>query len=341
MKHLIKIAMCTVCCAMLFGCGKEMEPVEETVTLVTPPTSDAIANQSIEDSAKNFIKESEQTSEDVVLTSSEVGTEVVTTAEMLTTSANVTEATKETLAQSLTQQTTGATEATTQPVQPTATQQIETSTQAATQPVPTEPITEAPTQPVETEVPTETLVLQVVPIEIPAEETQSPTEPETQPQNVVEPTTEVVTEVVTEAAPLSELELRIVNDVWVYSAYIQKVIGLVNVERRNNGLPMLQYDINLSKVATHRCIENIDNNMFSHTRPDGSPCFTLYPVYGVEYEAAAENIAAGQITPEEVVASWMNSPMHRDNILGNYTYVGVGISADASGCLYWAQCFKR
>lgn len=157
---------------------------------------------------------------------------------------------------------------------------------------------------------------------------------------VTEPATQVIPSV-SEVPTMSEFDLRVVNDIWVYSEYIQRVIGLVNISRRENGLPMLQYDINLSKVATHRCIENIDNNMFSHTRPDGSSCFTLYPTYGISFENAGENIAAGQTSPEEVMESWMNSPAHRGNILGDFEYIGVGISADASGCLYWTQCFRK
>jgi uncharacterized protein YkwD len=79
---------------------------------------------------------------------------------------------------------------------------------------------------------------------------------------------------------------------------------------------------------------------FSHTRPDGTSCFTAFDEFGVDYRAAGENIAAGQKTPEDVVNSWMNSSGHRANILSeNFTAIGVGVAEDVNGTLYWVQMF--
>ena len=57
--------------------------------------------------------------------------------------------------------------------------------------------------------------------------------------------------------------------------------------------------------------------------------------------ALGENIAAGQTTPEAVMAAWMASPGHRDNILGNYNDIGVGLAADATGRITWVQDFGQ
>lgn len=47
--------------------------------------------------------------------------------------------------------------------------------------------------------------------------------------------------------------------------------------------------------------------------------------FGVEWRAYAENIAAGQATPEAVMRTWMNSTGHRANILDpRFTDIGVG-----------------
>ena len=53
----------------------------------------------------------------------------------------------------------------------------------------------------------------------------------------------------------------------------------------------------------------------SHTRPDGSSCFTVLSQYNVTDEAVGENAAWGEVSPEEVVTSWMNSTGHRDILL--------------------------
>jgi uncharacterized protein YkwD len=59
--------------------------------------------------------------------------------------------------------------------------------------------------------------------------------------------------------------------------------------------------------------------------------------YGINYRAAAENIAQGQTTASQVVNAWMNSSGHRANILNkNFTHIGVGFVKDRN---YWTQMF--
>ena len=59
--------------------------------------------------------------------------------------------------------------------------------------------------------------------------------------------------------------------------------------------------------------------------------------FGISYKSAAENIAKGQSTPQEVVNAWMNSSGHRANIL-NASYSKIGVGYVASGN-YWTQMF--
>lgn len=78
---------------------------------------------------------------------------------------------------------------------------------------------------------------------------------------------------------------------------------------------------------------------FSHTRPDGSECFTALQDVGAKYSGAGENIAYRQKTPQEVVNAWMNSPGHRANIMnGNFTTIGVGCYKSGN-TYYWSQFF--
>lgn len=122
------------------------------------------------------------------------------------------------------------------------------------------------------------------------------------------------------------------------SAYAQEVVRLVNIERADAGLAPLTMDATLSAAAQRRAQE-IDES-FSHTRPDGSSCFTVLKDFGITYRACGENIAKGSPTPERVVEGWMNSAGHRANILSaNFTTIGVGVFADAAGTLHWAQLF--
>lgn len=124
------------------------------------------------------------------------------------------------------------------------------------------------------------------------------------------------------------------------SAYAAEVVELVNAERAARGLAPLTADADLTAAATVRAGEVIAQ--FSHTRPDGSSCFTALDATGARYRMAGENIAIGQKTPAEVVSAWMNSEGHRANIL-NAQYSRIGVACTESSGAYsgyaWAQFF--
>ena len=125
-----------------------------------------------------------------------------------------------------------------------------------------------------------------------------------------------------------------------YNDYIYEVIQLVNMERQKVGLNPLEYDEDLTYAATRRSVENAYYNNFSHTRPNGTSCLTIFKEYSRQnYRRAGENIAMRQKSPLEVVQDWMESPGHKKNILGNYTKIGVGVAMDENGQLYWTQLF--
>ena len=118
--------------------------------------------------------------------------------------------------------------------------------------------------------------------------------------------------------------------------YARQVAGIVNRERAANGLSPLKYSDKLSEAALVRAEEI--QSAFSHTRPNGTRCFTAMTEAGINYQSAGENIAYGQRNPEEVMNSWMNSSGHRANILGSYEYIGIGVTYK-NGTYYWSQFF--
>ena len=121
---------------------------------------------------------------------------------------------------------------------------------------------------------------------------------------------------------------RSYSDAW-------KVLSLVNQERAAQGLPALVMDRELLDTAMQRVHEIAI--FFDHQRPNGETCFTAFPVN--LYYMNGENIAAGQESPADVMDSWMNSPGHRGNILGEgYTAIGIG-TVTVGGTHYWVQCF--
>ena len=127
------------------------------------------------------------------------------------------------------------------------------------------------------------------------------------------------------------------NNVSSESQYISEVVRLVNSERAKEGLAALQMDSSLNSAAQVRAKEIVTS--FSHTRPNGSNCFTALSEAGIKYNGSGENIAYGQKTPAEVVNAWMNSAGHRANIMSTkFTKIGVGCH-NSNGTYYWSQFF--
>lgn len=121
------------------------------------------------------------------------------------------------------------------------------------------------------------------------------------------------------------------------SQFQTEVTNLTNKEREKNGLAKLEIDKAVEDVAQKKSEDMAKNNYFSHTSPTyGSP-FEMLQQFEVDYTTAAENIAAGQQSPQEVVTGWMNSPGHRKNILNEkVTHIGVGYAENGA---YWTQLF--
>ncbi|MGD8189683.1 SafA/ExsA family spore coat assembly protein [Brevibacillus ginsengisoli] len=120
----------------------------------------------------------------------------------------------------------------------------------------------------------------------------------------------------------------------------REVVRLVNVERQNRGLSALTINWEVSRVARYKSIDMRDKNYFDHTSPTYGTPFTMLQSFGVSFQAAGENIAAGQPTAQAVMNGWMNSPGHRQNILNpTYSQIGVGMAQGGSYGYYWSQMF--
>ncbi|MBQ9885754.1 MAG: hypothetical protein IJM37_02680 [Lachnospiraceae bacterium] len=133
-----------------------------------------------------------------------------------------------------------------------------------------------------------------------------------------------------------------VNSQNPYRQIRQQVVDLCNQYRAQNGITnMLTLDDTLTKAADIRAKEIVTN--FSHTRPDGTRCFTVLEQFGYKYRAVGENIASGYINPQKVMEAWMNSSGHRANILNSsFNKIGVGYYETKSGYrYYWAQMFSN
>jgi uncharacterized protein YkwD len=120
---------------------------------------------------------------------------------------------------------------------------------------------------------------------------------------------------------------------------VAEVVRLVNVERARAGLPALSgNNSGLNSAATVRAGELV--TLFSHTRPNGTSWSTVLGEYNITGRSWGENIAWGQDSAQSVMNSWMNSQGHRNNIMGDYTHIGVGVVRNGN-TLHWVQLFMK
>jgi uncharacterized protein YkwD len=121
-----------------------------------------------------------------------------------------------------------------------------------------------------------------------------------------------------------------------------QVVTLTNAERAKAGCGPLAVNATLTAVAQAHSQDMATNNYFDHNSQDGRTPFDRMTAAGYRYSTAAENIAAGQRTPQDVMTAWMNSPGHRANILNcALKQVGVGYATGSSSQygVYWTQDF--
>lgn len=120
------------------------------------------------------------------------------------------------------------------------------------------------------------------------------------------------------------------------------VLNLVNQERAKNGLGALAWSTTCEGAANLRAKEIMTS--YAHTRPDGSSWSTACPIPQTGGKSGENlNVGNAAVSPETVVASWMNSPDHRKNILDpDFKYVAVGFifEPNSKHQTYWSQYFS-
>lgn len=97
-----------------------------------------------------------------------------------------------------------------------------------------------------------------------------------------------------------------------------------NAFRVYHGLAALKWDNNASIAAQLHSQDMANNDYFAHDSQDGTKFYNRLVNQGVDYITCAENIASGYPLGFLNYNAWINSAGHRRNILGNYTYLGVG-----------------
>jgi len=127
-----------------------------------------------------------------------------------------------------------------------------------------------------------------------------------------------------------------------------ELLRLVNDYRLVLGLSPLIPSTRLGDAARAHTRHMIEHRFVSHTTPEGLSPSARLTLASVDWNLAAENVAATYSTPRDVFEQWMGSPTHRANIESDrFTHAGVGYSIDRAPTPefpyvhYWAMAFVR
>lgn len=104
-----------------------------------------------------------------------------------------------------------------------------------------------------------------------------------------------------------------------------EMIKLTNQTRLKNNLPTLKINYLLTKAAENKAQTIIKNQFFAHDQPGGKKFSDWVKDEDYHYLIVGENLAMGFSSNEAIMNAWLQSPMHKENIL-KQEYQDIGIS---------------
>ena len=111
-----------------------------------------------------------------------------------------------------------------------------------------------------------------------------------------------------------------------------------------NAARPLRWNNALAESARLHAEDMAHYDYFSHSGRDGSNPAERVERAGYRYRATGENIAAGQTSAEDAMATWIASPEHCANLMNPaFTEMGAAFAVDSGSKMgvYWTQTFGR
>ena len=107
-----------------------------------------------------------------------------------------------------------------------------------------------------------------------------------------------------------------------------RTVYLGNLARRENGVPPLRWNAQMTDAARWFSWDSVDNRPGGYCGHDdtlGLAPWDRVPFFGYKGFAGAENCFCGYVTPASAIEGWMNSEGHRANLLNDsYREIGLG-----------------
>jgi uncharacterized protein YkwD len=123
------------------------------------------------------------------------------------------------------------------------------------------------------------------------------------------------------------------------AALMSEVVTMTNQQRSARGCGQLAVDRELTVASIRQSLYMARTGLFTHVWKDGTTFVARSHAAGYA-QPSGENIAWGYGTAAEVMAAWMRSPSHRENILNcDARSIGTGVAYGPNGLPYYTQVF--
>jgi uncharacterized protein YkwD len=118
-----------------------------------------------------------------------------------------------------------------------------------------------------------------------------------------------------------------------------EVVAAHNRIRAEEKLPKLTVSNKLQAAAQRHARDMVAQGKMTHTGSDDSAPADRIEAAGYRYRRCGENVAAGRFSVERLMTGWMNSPTHKENILGSFSQIGAACAIAEDGKRYWCVTF--
>ena len=145
---------------------------------------------------------------------------------------------------------------------------------------------------------------------------------------------------VTSLPPVTPVPARQVSPIVLSQVRLMsQVVTMTNQQRHANGCDLLTVSHDLTIASVRQSLYMARTGLFTHVWRDGSTFVTRAHAAGYR-QPSGENIAWGYQTAADVMAAWMASPHHRENILNcGARSIGTGVIYAANGIPYYTEVF--
>jgi len=125
------------------------------------------------------------------------------------------------------------------------------------------------------------------------------------------------------------------------TAQEKQLFDELNADRKDAGLPPLEWDERLANAAREHSKLMADQNQLGHVLKGEPSVAERLAASGIRFNRSGENVGYDS-NFNDMTDAWMHSPPHRENMLSpDYNVVGIGVAKTDDGIYFGTQDFAH